>query len=58
MLIMYYLNPMKVILDFNENEISISDDISLDLIIELFSNKQKDFVSLIKSIIFLNYGSL
>ncbi len=58
MLMIYYLNPNNIALDFDENEINISDDNALDLIIELFSNEQNDFFSLIKAIIYLNYGSL
>ena len=54
----YYLNPIHVTLDFSENEINISDDTPLDLITEIFSKKQNDVESVIKSIIFLNYGSL
>lgn len=54
----YYLNPIKVQLDFNEREINISDDIPLDLLIELFSNEQSDIQCVIKSIIFLNYETL
>ena len=54
----YYLHPIKIALDFNENEINISDDISLDLIFELFKNQQNNFETIIKSIIILNYGSL
>ena len=53
----YYLNPMKIMLDFDEKEINISDDFSLDLILELFENNQRDFDSIIKSIIILNYNS-
>ena len=55
---LYYLNPMHVVLGYDENEINITDDISLDLILEIFTNNQNDFKCLIKSIIFLNYGSL
>ena len=58
MLMIYYLNPNNIALDFDENEINISDYNALDLIIELFSNEQNDFVSLIITIIYLNYGSL
>lgn len=54
----YYLSPIHVNLDFSENEINISDDTSLDLITEIFNKKQNEFESVIKSIIFLNYGSL
>ena len=54
----YYLNPIHVNLDFSENEINISDDTSLDLITEIFNKKQNEFESVIKSIVFLNYGSL
>ena len=54
----YYLNPMNVSLDFDEKQIMISEDISLDLIIELFTNEQNEFEILVKSIIILNYGSL
>lgn len=54
----YYLSPIHVNLDFSENEINISDDTSLDLIIEIFNKKQNEFESVIKSIVFLNYGSL
>lgn len=54
----YYLNPIHVSLDFFESEINISDDIPLDLITEIFSEKQNDLECVIKSIIFLNYGSL
>ena len=58
MLHTYYLNPIHVTLDFSENEINISDDTPLDLITELFSKKQNDVEYAIKSIIYLNYGSL
>lgn len=58
MLIIYYLNPNNIALDFDENEINISDDNALDLIIDLFGNEQNDLVYLIKAIIYLNYGSL
>ena len=54
----YYLNPLNVSLDYHENEINISDDVPLDLITEIFSRKQNDVESVIKSLIFLNYGSL
>ena len=54
----YYLNPINVSLDYHENEINISDDVPLDLITEIFSRKQNDVESVIKSLIFLNYGSL
>ena len=54
----YYLNPINVSLDYHENEINISDDVALDLITEIFSRKQNDVESVIKSLIFLNYGSL
>ena len=54
----YYLSPIHVNLDFSENEINISDDTSLDLITEIFNKKQNEFESVIKYIIFLNYGSL
>ena len=54
----YYLSPIHVNLDFSENEINISDDTSLDLITEIFNKKQNEFESVIKSIVFLNYGSL
>ena len=53
----YYLSPVKILLDFNEFEINISDEFSLNLILELFQNKQRDFDSIIKSIIILNYNS-
>ena len=49
---------MNVSLDFDEKQIMISEDISLDLIIELFTNEQNEFEILVKSIIILNYGSL
>ena len=54
----YYLLPVGVLLDFNEKDINISEDTPLDLIIELFSKDQNDFESLVKSIIFVNYGAL
>ena len=54
----YYLNPIKVTLDFNEREINISDIIPIDLLIELFSNKQSKLQCVIKSIIFLNYETV
>ena len=53
----YYLSPVKILLDFNEAEINISDEFSFNLILELFQNKQRDFDSIIKSIIILNYNS-
>ena len=57
-IINFYLFPMKVLLDFNEKNIIISDEIYLDLIIELFANSQNEFQSLVKSIIILNYGPI
>ena len=45
-------------LDFDEKDINISEDIPLDLITELFTNDQNDFESLVKSIIFVNCGTL
>ena len=54
----YYLLPVGVLLDFNEKDINISEDTPLDLIIELFAKDQNDFESLVKSIIFVNYGAL
>ena len=54
----YYLNPIEVTLDFNEREINISDIIPIDLLIELFSNKQSKLQCVIKSIIFLNYETV
>ena len=58
LIIKYYLEPLHVILDFNDKAINISDNISLDLLLDLFTNNQDDFSSLIKSIIFLNYGTI
>ena len=58
MLHTYYLNPINVQLDFSENEINTSDNIPLDLILEIFTQKQNDVECVIKSLIFLNYGSL
>lgn len=52
----YYLEPLQLTLDYNESNINTSDDISLDILIGLFSESQNDFDSLIKSIVFLNYG--
>jgi hypothetical protein len=49
---------LNVALDYNEKEFNISDDVALDIILDLFSKNQNDFNSLIKSIIFLNYASL
>ena len=54
----YYLNPIEVTLDFNEREINISDIIPIDLLIELFSNKQSKLQCVLKSIIFLNYETV
>ena len=54
----YYLLPVGVLLDFNEEDINISEDTPLDLITDLFTNDQNDFESLVKSIIFVNYGAL
>ena len=54
----YYLNPINVTLDFSENEINTSDDTPLDLITEIFTKNQNDVECVIKSLIFLNYGSL
>ena len=58
MLHTYYLNPINVTLDFSENEINISDETLLDLIREIFTKNQNDVECLIKSLNFLNYGSL
>jgi hypothetical protein len=54
----YYLLPVGVLLDFKEKDINITDDTPLDLITELFTKNQNDFESLVKSIIFVNYGAL
>ena len=43
---------------YNEKEINISDDTSLEIILDLFGKNKNDFDSLIKSNIFLNYASL
>ena len=45
-------------MDFSEKEINIFDDIPLDLITELFSKKQDDFHSVVKSLVFLNFVTL
>ena len=39
LIIRYYLTPFNIILNFNENEINISENISLDLIVDSFKKK-------------------
>lgn len=41
LIIRYYLSPFNIILNFNENEINISENISLELIIPKDSKKKK-----------------
>ena len=58
MIIEYYLDKYHVILNFNEKEISITEDKSLELIKDLFQKTENNINCLIQSIIILNYGSL
>ena len=57
MIIEYYLDKYHVILNFNEKEISITEDKSLELIKDLFQKTENNINCLIQSIIILNYGS-
>ena len=56
-IINFYLVPLKVIIDFNEKNIVLSD-LCIDLVNELFTNEQTNFQSLTKSIIILNYAPI
>ena len=58
MILQYYLGNFGVVLNFNEEEINITESKSLDLIIGLFQMTELDITCLIQSIIILNYGSL
>ena len=60
MIIRYYLNMYGVVLNFHENDLNITDDCSLDLIIDLFkkNHNNANIESFIQGIIILHYESL
>jgi hypothetical protein len=58
--IQFFLDKYGIVLSYKycENEINVTEDKSIDLIMDLFTKDVNDFASLIQSIIILNYNSL
>ena len=51
----YYLAPLGVTFNFGLNEINVSEDCLLDLIVYIFQKTWTDVDSLVQSIIILNH---
>lgn len=60
MIIRYYLNMYGVVLNFHENDINITDNCSLELIIDLFkkNHDNANIESFVQGIVVLHYESL
>ena len=58
--IQLFLNKYRIVLSYkySENEINMTEDKSIGLIIDLLNKDENDFATMIQSIIVLNYNSL
>ena len=58
--IQLFLNKHGIVLsyEYSENEINMTEDKSIGLIIDLLNKDENDFATMIQSIIVLNYNSL
>ena len=60
LIIQLFLNKYGIVLSYkySENEINMTEDKSIGLIIDLLNKDENDFATMIQSIIVLNYNSL
>ena len=58
LIIKFYLSPNGVLLNYNEKELNIDDDTSLDLIKDLLEKKDMSDEILVQSVVILNYETL
>lgn len=58
LIIKFYLSPNGALLNYNEKELNIDDDTSLDLIKDLLEKKDMSDEILVQSVVILNYETL
>ena len=53
-----YINLLGIKIDFHETGINLEDEISLEIILDLFQKEQEDDLIIIQSLVILEYNSL